>query len=191
MLKPIEVYTADRLNPHSDIGHYLPFLRSHAKGDILEIGVRGGASTSAFLVGLEENGGHLYSVDIDGNCGKLYASHPNWSFLHADSKNFAAIYALVPSVLDVLFLDGDHSRHGYVSDLHTYSKLVRDGGLIISHDTDTSSNPAWTIEKSGNANAPSEALREEYFKFASERRYEHYELPGACGMGVMVKHGDL
>jgi len=189
------IYNQHTDSRDSDIGHYLPFLRSKAKGIIFEIGVRignptlrGGASTSAFLLGLEENGGHLYSVDID-DCSGLFRDHPNWSFLRADSKDLPTIFTFVPKVIDILFLDGDHSRKGYVNDLYTYSTLVRDGGLIISHDTDTSHNPGWTIEKTGNPGAPSEAIREEYLKFARDNQYEHYDLPGICGMGVVVKRG--
>jgi len=178
------VYAAHLSNPQSDIGHYLPFLREHGKGNILEIGVRGGASTAAFLLGLDVNGGHLYSVDTE-DC-RVFAPHANWSFLRANSRDHETVFAFAPAELDVLFIDGDHSREGYTNDLHTYSKIVRPGGLIISHDIDTSSNPNYTIEN-GYPEAPSEAIREEYFKFAVDNRYEHYQLPGKIGMGVIVK----
>jgi hypothetical protein len=73
-----------------------------------------------------------------------------------------------------------------VNDLHTYSKIVCTGGLIVSHDIDTSSNPGYTIEK-GYPEAPSEAIREEYLRYADRNHYEHYELLGKIGMGVIVK----
>jgi predicted O-methyltransferase YrrM len=171
----------------SDIGHYLPYMREHAKGTIFEIGVRTGASTSAFLLGVEENGGQVYSVDIT-NCSSLFLGHPNWSFLQTDSKNTKTVLEFVPSTVDVLFIDGDHSKEGYMHDLYTYSELVRSGGIIISHDIDPIIG--WTIEELGpieGAGYPSKAIREEYFKFAKDRGYEHTELPGRCGMGVMVK----
>lgn len=182
---PVEAIYAEhvRSNSGSDIGHYLPFLREHAKGNILEIGVRGGASTAAFLLGLDANGGHLYSVDTE-DC-RVFAPHANWSFLQASSRDHEAVYNFVPSELDVLFIDGDHSRQGYRNDLYSYSKIIRSGGLIISHDIDTSSNPGYTIEK-GYPEAPSEAIREEYFRFAKEMGCKHYELPGKIGMGVIV-----
>lgn len=180
---------AEHTNPDfwSDIGHYLPFMREHAKGTIFEIGVRTGASTSAFLLGLEENDGHLYSVDI-ADCSKLFARHPKWTFLQSDSKDYSKVITVVPTEVDVLFIDGDHSREGYLYDLKTYSQFVKSGGLIISHDIDPI--PGWTIEEMGpemGVGYPSKAIREEYFKFAEAHGYEHTELPGRCGMGVMVK----
>ena len=183
---PVEAIYSAHVRPDSgsDIGHYLPFLREHAKGNVLEIGVRGGASTAAFLLGLDVNGGHLYSVDTE-DC-RVFAPHPNWSFLQASSRNHSAVFSFVPPEIDVLFIDGDHSREGYVNDLYTYSTIVREGGLVLSHDIDTSSNPGYTVEK-GFPEAPSEALREEYFKFVTNKGYVHYELPGNIGMGVIVK----
>jgi predicted O-methyltransferase YrrM len=168
----------------SDIGHYMPFLREHAQGIVFEIGVRGGASTAAFLLGTEEHGGHVYSIDIL-DCSKLFAGLPNWTFLQANSKDVAAVIAFLPTLVDLLLIDGDHTREGYTFDLHTYSKLVRSGGLIISHDTDPI--VGWTIEEGAGPGYPSKAIREEYFRFAENHKYEHYELPGRCGMGVMVK----
>lgn len=179
---PAAVYEAHIKDNRSDIGHYLPFLRENAKGNILEIGVRGGASTAAFLLGLEKHGGCLYSVDIE-DC-RVFTPREDWKFLKASSRDHKAVLDFVPDAIDVLFIDGDHSREGFVNDLHTYSKLVRPGGMIICHDTDTSSNPDYTIEK-GHPEAPSEAIREEYLKFAKDRGYKHRDLPGKCGMGVI------
>ncbi len=59
-------------------------------------------------------------------------------------------------------------------------------GSIFGFAIDTSSNPGYTIEK-GYPEAPSEAIREEYFKYAEQNRYEHQELPGKIGLGVIVK----
>lgn len=174
------------LNVWSDIGHYLTYMRDHARGNIFEIGVRGGASTSAFLLGVEDHGGHVYSIDI-ADCA-VFDNHPHWTFFQSDSKDVAKVTSVIPSELDVLFIDGDHTREGYTHDLFTYSKLVKSGGLIISHDIDPI--PGWTIEEIGpelGKGYPSKAIREEYFKFAETNGYEHIELPGRCGMGVMVK----
>lgn len=166
----------------SDMAHYVPFLESQAKGNILEIGVRKGESTRAFLSGLKKNGGHLYSIDIN-DCGHV-AEDPNWSFLKVDSRNHKEVTNFAPKTIDILFIDGDHTREGYRNDLITYSALVKDGGLIISHDIDTSHSH--TIEN-GHPEGPSEAIREEYFRFVTETGYYHYELQGFAGLGVIVK----
>src|SRR5271167_4678552 len=163
----------------SDIAHYLPFLASMAHGNILEIGVRQGESTGAFLSGIKANGGHLYSVDID-DCSAV-SNDPNWSFLLVDSKNHNAVLAFIPKELDVLFIDGDHSREGYLNDLLTYSPLVKPGGLIISHDIDVQ---GMTVQ---DLHSPSPAIREEYFKFIARYKFMHYELSGFPGLGVIEK----
>lgn len=41
---------------------------------------------------------------------------------------------LAGQLLDVLYLDGDHSYEGIKSDFNLYSPLVRRGGLIVFHD---------------------------------------------------------
>lgn len=78
---------AERFSVWSDVQGHLPFLYEHAalprgitsrggdsKGEsipwgkrkvILELGVRGGISTSALLAGVEKSGGHLWSVDVE------------------------------------------------------------------------------------------------------------------------------
>ena len=54
MTTPIEVYNRWHDDPTSDMYEYMDYLRSVAKGNILEIGVRGGVSTACFLLGLEQ-----------------------------------------------------------------------------------------------------------------------------------------
>lgn len=136
-MKPIEVYTAALADPSCDMRHHLPYLRSVAKGNILEIGVRSGASTSAFLVGLEGTGtGRLWSVDINPECGKLFAGHLQWTFIDTDSKNWDVVKSVMSPrglPLDVLFIDGDHEYEGVRADLSNYVWL-RPGGLILMHD---------------------------------------------------------
>lgn len=39
-----------------------------------------------------------------------------------------------PAMVDVLFIDGDHSYDGVKSDFHLYKNCVRSGGFIIFHD---------------------------------------------------------
>jgi predicted O-methyltransferase YrrM len=171
----------------TDIGHFIPYLREHAKGTILEIGVRNGISTAAFLLGLEERGGHLYSVDINPDCVNRY-THPQWTFIHADSKQLDVVLAVVPKQLDVLFIDGDHTREGYRFDLRTYSEFVKPGGIIISHDIDPEPNKNYEdLGPVAGVGWPSKAIREEYFAFAAEKGLQHAELPGMYGMGVITK----
>lgn len=179
-----------------DMKDFLPFIKDHARGTCMEIGVRNGASTSAFLKGLERNGGVLLSVDTS-DCGSLFAGHPQWKFLQTSSQN----PKLRVPPLDVLLIDGDHTREGYKADLEKFYPLVKPGGLILSHDIDPLPGKSYedcqdvmqsTWEWFGTKmesfeTLPSKGIREEYFKFAEEKQLKHYELPGECGMGVMEK----
>ena len=123
---------------HQDISAHTDWLSSVAKGDILEIGVRTGISTAAFLRGLEKNGGRLYSMDIAPDCegAKNLTGHPLWLFRSGDSHAQTVIDQVKSDLgeVDILFLDGDHTYEGVKADLINYSPLVKSGGMIICHD---------------------------------------------------------
>lgn len=126
----------EKLDTHA----HLPFLKDNAKGNVVEIGVHCGISTTALLAGLEEHGGHLWSVDVHPSCRYVWYGHPQWTFLcpwigdNADALQ-------VERGLDVLFIDGDHSYAGVLHDLETHGPKVNSGGLILCHDADTPSFP--------------------------------------------------
>ena len=127
-VKPIYEYN---LVNWTDIQDHLPLLMESARGNCMEIGVRGGVSTSALLYGLEEHGGHLWSVDINQCQG---FEHPNWTFIQADStKEQERINALIPAELELLFVDGDHTYEGALSDLLSFGHRAK---KILIHDVD-------------------------------------------------------
>ena len=114
----------------SDIHDHLPMLHDEAKGDVMEIGVRGGFSTSALLAGVEEHGGHLYSVDIN-NC-PVFPGHLQWSFLAADSiREVERVAKFAPDSLELLFVDGDHTYEGCLADLTNYAPRAK---KVLIHD---------------------------------------------------------
>jgi FkbM family methyltransferase len=50
--------------------------------------------------------------------------------------------------IDLLFIDGDHSYYGVRTDFQLYGPLVRDGGLIVFHDINSSSSdPAVEVRR--------------------------------------------
>jgi len=164
-------YSAALADPDCDMRDFLPWLREHARGRILEIGVRNGVSTSAFLLGIAANGGHLSSFDVN-DCGHLFPGHPDWAFYCVDSRDIGC----QSGAFDMALIDGDHHRDGYAADLRLCYRAVRPGGLILSHDIHPQPGHDYAI-----------ALREEFFRFAAEKGMVTYELPGAFGMGVMVR----
>lgn len=121
----------------NDIQDHIPKLFNAANGQCLEIGTRFGCSTAALLYGIEEHGGHLWSVDIN-NC-QIFTGHPNWTFLQADSiKDAAEIKNVLPESLEVLFVDGDHSYEGALADLANFGPMAK---RVFVHDTDAPDFP--------------------------------------------------
>lgn len=121
----------------SDIQDHLPRLYEAAKGDCLEIGVRSGVSTSALLAGIEERGGHLFSIDV--NSCPVFMGHRQWTLYHADSvKDHASLNYLMQTDFEVAFIDGDHSYEGALSDLKNFGGKAK---RIFVHDTDAPDFP--------------------------------------------------
>lgn len=114
---------------------HLPFLRKVAKGVVLEIGTDVGNTTNALLLGVHENGGHLYSVDINPRSAKIYAKDDaQWTFILADSvKDWASVY-IINGAADVVYIDGSHTYEAAKSDLINALSVTGPGGLILMHD---------------------------------------------------------
>ena len=167
-----------------DMKDFVPWLRNHAKGNVVEIGVRDGASTSAFLSGVEEHGGHLWSIDIQP-CGELFAGHPQWSFLQADSKDIQSVIKFIPFEIDVLLLDGDHSRAGVLNDIE-YARQLRPGGIVLFHDIRPEDKPYGCTDMSW----PGDDVKNVYEALCdtmSREGWTHEEPPGRYGLGVLRK----
>jgi hypothetical protein len=167
-----------------DMKDFVSWMRDNAKGNIVEIGVRDGASTSAFLSGVEKNGGHVYSIDVQP-CGGLYAGHPQWSFLQANSTDINKVIRFIPFEIDVLLIDGDHSRAGVIADFE-YARQVRAGGIVLFHDIDPEKRPSGCADMSW----PGDDVKNVYNELCealAPMGWTHEELPGRYGMGVLRK----
>ena len=117
----------------SDIKDHMPRLRAAASGDCLEIGVRGGMSTSALLAGIEEHGGFLWSIDCN-DCSGVFKGHPDWNFTQADTQKIDKC----ETVHDLVFIDGDHSYEGALHDLRVFGSR---GDRVFVHDTEAPDYP--------------------------------------------------
>lgn len=115
-----------------DIGTHLP---SRAKVGIIELGVRTGQSTCAFLAALEQVSGTLWSVDsAPPEVPPEWLSLPGWKYLQADDLSEAAL-AFLPKRCDVLFIDTTHGYEHTLTELTYYVPRVRRGGVVLLHDT--------------------------------------------------------
>ena len=165
---------------------YSPFLREMAHGNILEIGVCQGVSTSAFLLGLDDKQeGHLWSIDIDPNCNLF--RHPRWTFVQGDSETIPA-----PQIeLDILMIDGDHRYETVSSDLRRFAPLVKRGGTIIMHDVDPDpklfdSNGRWLDGREEAHQYPPLDPCDAMQDFLAEHpTWDWRILPGKFGLGVI------
>lgn len=113
---------------------HLQFTYLQAEGNILELGVREGVSTSALLYGVEQNGGHVWSMDLNVKCAETFRGHPNWTFIHGNSLDRARGEAFgVPDELDLLFCDTVHTLEQVNLELKTWGPRVKSNGLILVH----------------------------------------------------------
>lgn len=165
----LALYERDaRLDTHA----HLPMFHRLAHGNVLEIGVFTGVSTAAFLAGLEERGGHLWSVDINPACGYVWRGHPQWSFIWGSSQNDAErILTHLPLSLDLLYVDGGHSYQEARDDLDIYGRLVVSGGTILVHDVLLPEHFP--------------GVRRAFDEYVARRGCSAEIIPGSCGLGVI------
>lgn len=148
-----EIFHRGSTNAQCDMHGHMQYLRSVAKGNVLEIGLCQCFSTSALLLGVREHGGHVTSMDIEhceNEIPTLDRPQPNWSFIQADST----LYSWTGGPLDVLLIDGGHSYSNVKADMEIYIPLVNLGGLVLLHDVLVPRYPGvakafseWTGEK--------------------------------------------
>lgn len=99
---------------------------------IVELGVRGGVSTWAFLDGLREDG-RLVSVDIEDVTRLIperVSSDPRWELIIGDDRD-KAIQRRLPSA-DLVFIDTSHEYHHTASELALAKRL--EASRIVLHD---------------------------------------------------------
>jgi predicted O-methyltransferase YrrM len=131
----------------SDIGGHLIYLHQRAAAlphcKALELGVRGGCSTAAFLAGVEDSDGHLWSVDIANPDPPAngWRDNPRWTF-HLGDDLILGDTDLLPAVVDLLFIDTSHRYQHTLDELTLYGPRVRTGGVILLHDTELEVAPA-------------------------------------------------
>jgi predicted O-methyltransferase YrrM len=129
----LDIYN-ERCQQASDIQDHLPFLHRTVVDRnaqvVVELGVRSGMSTAAFLAGVEQTGGHLWSVDIVfPKVPHEMLVHDQWTLLVGDDLTMAES---LPERIDVLFIDTSHAYQQTVDELEMYAERA---DVVLLHDT--------------------------------------------------------
>jgi predicted O-methyltransferase YrrM len=162
----------------SDIQGHLPRLHAEAStGDavVIELGVRSGFSTAAFLAAVEQHGGHVYSVDTDP-VHVPWSNHPQWSFVHGDDLWIAD---QLPDGVDVVFIDTSHTYQQTSAELEMYVPKVKVGGVVLLHDVELEHPVA------SPADDPPYPVRQAVVDYCIEHGLTPEFVEGSHGLGVI------
>ena len=152
-----------------DIEEHLPFLRDvcyrvEAK-IILELGTRFGNSTLAFLQAAQVLGAKVISIDIE-DCSKAGFGYPNWEYHQMNDLDFE-----INEDIDVLFIDTSHTFGQTLAELDKFAPKVKNGGVILLHDTIATPDVYAAIKY--------------YLSHNPQYKFEH--RTNCCGLGVLWK----
>lgn len=185
----------------SDIHEHLPTFVAAVEElqarDIIELGVRYGVSTIAWMYALHNTGrGHLWSVDCsfpvpanpasDVGCDNVnlldpqgpLGVNPHWSFL-LGYDTWPQTLAMLPKHVDIVFIDTNHVYEETLIELGLYYPRVRVGGRIFLHDT--------AIETTGNATTeqPPFPVRTAMEEFCAKHDLKFSNNPNNSGLGTI------
>jgi predicted O-methyltransferase YrrM len=182
------VTALDRLYIHhlkkpSDVREHLPVFVNMVKRlpatRVIELGVRSGVSTVAWLYALR-GCGQLWSVDVNRppTMGRLCAvAECPWTFVRGRDDEQAVLDAL-PQEVDIVFIDTSHTYWQTHIELVLYSARVRKGGRILLHDTELR-RPAMSHE---NIDFP---VRKAMIEFAERQRLKWVNKTNCNGLGII------
>jgi hypothetical protein len=130
--------------PHqirSEILGLLRRLSGEGPRNVCEIGI-GDGGTNCLLLHALPTVEFMLGIDlfVRGKASLRYFAKPRHQLHYLDGSSYApatverARRLLQGRLLDVLFIDGDHSYGGVRQDFLCYRGFVRDGGLIVFHD---------------------------------------------------------
>lgn len=142
--------------PWSDVqGHldtFVDLVVDNGYRKILELGVRHGTSTAAWLWAAEQTDGHVWSVDWD----KLVNFDTDrWTFYQYDDRD-PTLWDVLSLVgpFDVVFIDTSHQFAHTVYEIQKTYPLLSSGGTLVFHDTEVetfehheSNEPAFPVRK--------------------------------------------
>ena len=124
----------------NDIRDEMPYLLQAAAGvngwRVLELGVRSGRSTSAFLAAAAQVRGHVWSVDIaEPQVPAWWRTCGYWTFKQADDLDVTPELEGWPDSYGIVFIDTSHTVTHTLAELRRFVPYVAAGGVVLCHDT--------------------------------------------------------
>lgn len=178
----------------SDIYQHLPtFVQAvrdrRANVKVIELGVRYGLSTIAWLYALQD-AGRLWACDVSfpvaapGSDVNLLDSQgplgvmPHWNFILGHSTS-QSLLDMLPTQVDIVFIDTNHVYEETLKELECYYPRVKPGGLIFLHDT--------AIETTGNATTPQPKypVKTAVAEFCQQKNLEWSNVDYCFGLGTI------
>ena len=123
--------------------HILYDVPVHRKNPVyVEIGCYAGGSACLML---QRESMNVISIDLGQpipettvrkNVSKLNVLNNNFHYLKGNSQTESMVQELkkLTDTIDVLFIDGDHSKEGALKDFSLYNEMVVSGGYIVFDD---------------------------------------------------------
>jgi len=155
----------------SDISLHLPFLYASAQGGtVIELGVRTGNSTAAFLAA----GAEVWSADTqEPQVPVEWRGNPRWHFLRGDDLS-PQVLAGLPATADVVFIDTAHTYDHTLAELRAYAPRAP---LVLLHDTQ------WV--NGTDAGTPAGEVARALDEYCAEMGLRWENRPGSYGLGVL------
>ena len=152
---------------------------------VIELGVRYGVSTVAWLWALQNGVGELWAVDGSPPCEeptmKVDLLNP---LMDLDHFHFilgwdteVEVLCQLPDEVDIVFIDTNHIYEETLVELETYLPRVKNGGKIMLHDTALLSTPNATTPQ------PDYPVRSAMREFCADRGLEYEDTPVCNGLG--------
>ena len=162
-----------RCQQDSDISLHLPFLYESAQGKtVIELGVRCGNSTAAFLAA----GAEVWSADTEHpQVPPEWHENPRWHFLLGDDLSPEILDGL-PATADVVFIDTAHTYEHTLAELRAYAP--RATRLVLLHDTQ------W-VPGGIDGGTPTGEVARALDGYCAEAGLRWENRPGSYGLGVV------
>ncbi len=123
----------------------------------------------------------LIGVDIDPNAGTYMQNSAKTRFVNADTQDFIQELKQESLVIDMLFIDANHSREAVLNDFKSYLPFVAPHGLILLHDVHPGNEMLIQPEWCGTAYLAAEELAREHTD------YEMMTIPISPGLAICRK----